>query len=276
MRAPKHRGAPIDEARISGWEARFRYYRASPNTVEINAWLARFSRDDQDTAARVLDCVEVISDLKIHEGYKNALASIDGWHKRAADREGRWVFTGFGRPGESGLSMLRAFREANGLTAHAHESLFCNLLEIPSLQLTAEDTIVLVDDFSGSGQQICKRWPTLQELIASDARCFIVLTAATASAIKRIEEETELKVMVQTTIQRNENIFSDSCLRFDAAEKATLLKYCRRADAQHPRGFNDCGLLYVLSHKTPNNSIPVLHTNHDRWVGLFPRNLQQE
>src|SRR6185437_11977467 len=108
-----------------------------------------------------------------------------------------------------------------------------------------------------------RRWPTLEELIACDARCFIVLTAATVSAIRRIETETELKVIVQTTIQRNENIFSDSCRRFDAADKVTLLRYCRRADAQHPRGYNDCGLLYVLSHKTPNNSIPILHTNHN-------------
>ena len=276
MRAPKQRGAPIDVARISSWESRFRYYRASPGGAEINRWLARFNGNDQDLAARVLDCVEVISELKIHEGYKETLDSIDGWHKRAADREGRWVFTGFGKPGESGMSMLRAFREANSLTAHAYDSLFCNMLEIPSLKLTAEDTIVLVDDFSGSGDQICRRWPTLKELIASEARCFIILTAATVSAIRRIEDETELKVVVQITIQRNENIFSDSCLRFNAADKAALLRYCRRADAKHPRGYNDCGLLYVLSHKTPNNSIPVLHTNHNGWVCLFPRNLRQE
>lgn len=275
MRKPKQRGAAIDAERLLEWERRFKYYRAPPGEQEIMAWLNRFSAEDRDVGARVLDCVEVISEAAIQEGYKRALETIDGWHKREADREGRWVFTGFGRPGESGLSMLRVFREANGLTARIHDSLFRHTTEIPSLKLSAEDTIVVVDDFAGTGKQICSRWPTLQELIASDARCYLVLTAATTIAVKRIKDETGVEVIVKLEISKSENVFADTAHRFDENEKTALLKYCTRVDAQHPRGYGECGLLYVLSHKTPNNSIPILHVNHDSWVGLFPRNLQK-
>jgi hypothetical protein len=261
---------------MTGWEGRFRFYRASPARAEINGWLSRFNAADRDVAARVLDCVEVISEPSIQEGYKEALNSIDGWDKRVSEREGKWVFTGFGKPSESGMSMLRMFREANGLTAQLYDNLFHSIPDLPKLRLSAEDTIILVDDFSGSGKQICDRWPKLEELIASDARCFIVLTAATVVAIRNIEDKTVMKVVAKIIIERNENIFADACHRFNAAEKATLLRYCRKADAKNPKGFNECGLLYVLSHKTPNNSIPVLHVNHDNWVGLFPRNLQRE
>ncbi|WP_298242769.1 hypothetical protein [uncultured Bradyrhizobium sp.] len=276
MKLPKPRGTAIDEARLHEWDQQFRFYRHPPNADTVKAWLARFKVADQDVAARILDCVEVVSEARIQEGYKSALASLNGWHKSPASREGRWVFTAFGKPGESGLSMLRIFREANGLTRSQYDDLFRHVTEIPKLKLTAADTIILVDDFSGSGKQVCKRWPQLQELIASDARCLIILTAATADAKKKIEHETELEVISHITIQQNENVFSSRCTRFSQPEKNSLLKYCRIADAQNPKGFSETGLLYVLSHKTPNNSIPILHTNHPRWIGLFPRNLQQE
>jgi hypothetical protein len=276
MKPAKNRGMPIDAARKKEWADRFRFYRASPGETEIDAWLKRFPKADLDIAARLLDSVEVISEPTIQAGYKRALTSVTGWHKKASLRQGRWVFTAFGKPGESGLSMLRMFSEANGLTGAAHEALFKHIIEIPKLKLTAADTIVLVDDFAGTGRQVCQRWPTLAELIASEARCFIVLTAATKNAIKKIQEQTELEVIVDTVIQPNEDIFASSCIRFDDHERTAILQQCEKADSKNPKGFGECGLLYVLSHKTPNNSIPILHTNHNGWVGLFPRNLQQQ
>ena len=270
------RGAAIDASRMQSWVDRFRFYRASPNQTEIQAWIDRFKPVDRDLAARILDCVEVISEPTIQQGYSQALESLPGWHRLKSQRDGRWFFTGFGGPSESGMSMLRIFREANKLTAKAYDDLFCTVLEIPEKKLTAEDTIVIVDDFAGTGKQITDRWPTLYELIASDAKAYLILTAATEAAIARISSETTLEPMVSFPIQRNENVFAPICRRFNDEERNKLLLYCRQADNQHPRGYGDCGLLYILSHKTPNNSIPILHSNHGRWKGLFPRNLQQD
>jgi hypothetical protein len=270
------RGAAIDQHRIAAWVDRFRFYRASPNQQEVLAWLDRFHVSDRDLAARILDCVEVISEPTIQQGYREALNAMPGWHRQKSQREGRWIFTGFGGPSESGMAMLRMFREANNLNAANFDELFCTILEIPSKKLTAEDTIVLVDDFSGTGRQVCDRWPTLYELIASDAKPYLVLTAATEDAISKITQTTALEVAVKFRIQKNENIFAAVCRRFNDAERAAILPYCRRADGKNPRGYGGCGLLYVLSHKPPNNSIPILHANHNGWKGLFPRNLQQE
>ena len=36
-------------------------------------------------------------------------------------------------------------------------------------------------------------------------------------------------------------------------------------------GFNECGLLLVLSHNTPNNTIPVIWEDTSKFRGLFPR-----
>jgi hypothetical protein len=170
--------------------------------------------------------------------------------------------------------MLRVFREANGLTSTQYDVLFASASDLPSRVFTAKDTIVFVDDFSGTGNQVVRTWPTLQELIASEARCFLILTAATSKAVKRISKDTELKPIVYHELNAKDDVFDKTCTHFDTGEKGVIEFYCKKASRRDPRGYGKCGILLVLSHKTPNNSIPILHANSSRWKGLFPRKLQ--
>jgi hypothetical protein len=274
MRAAANRGSPIDAARMAQWLKRFRYYREPPDEEAINSWLASFKGESRDIAARILDCVEVISDTEIQSGYKTSLEKIPGWARTKRDRDGNWYFAGFGYAGESGQAMVRTFREANKLNDTRHDDLFCTVADIVGKDPTAADTIIFIDDFSGSGQQVCGRWNKNGiGMLASDAECHLILTAATDAAINKIEKETSLKVHAHKRIHPNDNFFSERCERFTQAEKNTILHYCKIADSSQPKGFNDTGLLYILQHKTPNNSLPILHANHLRWTGLFPRYL---
>lgn len=69
-----------------------------------------------------------------------------------------------------------------------------------------------------------------------------------------------------------DNFFSDDCLHFTAEEKAAVLKYCNEHFPDSPKGYGDCGLLFVLQHDCPNNTIPILHAyNKNKWFPLFPR-----
>jgi hypothetical protein len=69
-----------------------------------------------------------------------------------------------------------------------------------------------------------------------------------------------------------DNTFSPACIHFSDDEKEAVFRYCKRANRQEPKGFCDCGLLIVFSHRCPSNSVPALHAANDRWQGLFPRN----
>lgn len=100
----------------------------------------------------------------------------------------------------------------------------------------------------------------------------LVLVAATSAAIQRIRDNTDMEVRCCTRLYSSDNIFSAECDHFTDGEKATLLEYCRRADENVPQGFGECGLVVVFAHRCPNNTIPILHANHDGWAGLFPRN----
>lgn len=261
------------EEQLDRWVKDFAGYRQPPTKDTLNKWLGRFDPEHLAIAHKVLDAVVVVSEREIHQGYRDGLTSLPGWSKSAATRTGRWYFVGAGGAGESGLAMLRMFREANGLTSANWQDYFRSPRELPRLGLTAYDNVVFVDDFAGTGQQMVSYWPTMQELVASEASCYLLLTALTEDAERNILQNTELTVVSDLKIAASRNIFSEECDIFDQIERDHLETYGNIAWPNHPKGYGDCGLTLVLSHKTPNNTIPILHANHQNWEGLFPRNL---
>jgi len=258
------------------WTDRFGAYRSPVTRPTIEGWIDLFDENDKDLAARVLDVVEFYGQAQINAAYRQALGSLDGWHPTKARRKGKWCFAAMsGSAGESGDSMLYQFRMANNLGGRRFRDLFVARRDLVSAKLGPEDTVVLLDDFSGTGKQVCDAWSDPQtafgELLAGVGRAFLVLVAATTRAKERISEETTLHLIPSHQMNDSDNIFSNHCTHFTAHERNRLLHYCTVASEATPRGFGDCGLVVVFQHRTPNNTIPVLHAEHANWSGLFPR-----
>ncbi len=264
-------GVTLDQ--VGDWYDRFRFYRHSPTREELVAWLKQFAAQDCLLGAKVLDKVIIVSDADVQQAYHDALVALPGWSKNEAQRVGRWAFVGLGGQAESGPAMLHMFREANGLTSDRHQGLFVTPADLPRMRLTARDTVVFVDDFSGTGDQFSSRWETYRELVSSEAHTYLFLAAATSAAMERLGGLEDIEVRARTVLGPECNIFAPQNVEFSEADKATLLAYCRRADRSNPRGWGGCGLLLVISRKTPNNSIPILHVSSRRWRGVFPRRL---
>ncbi len=239
----------------------------------ISAWLQQFKTPDSDLGARLLDAVTFFKSEEIEEVFRKLLEGLPGWHKSSAQRKGKWRFVAFSiSAGESGDTMLHKSRTALRLTGNRYNSLFIHKSDLLSERLGVEDTVVFVDDFAGTGQQACRAWrETLAELLPGSPRAYLVLVATGKRTYDRISQETSMKVIAKHTLGPGDDIFAAECPHFDQTEKQRLLEYCRVADPRTPRGFGDCGFTIVLAHKTPNNSIPILHANHHRWKGLFPR-----
>lgn len=262
------------ENRMKDWLGRFRYYRDPPDEEKILNWLNAFNDEHRQVAAKVLDEVMVVGEREIQQGYAAALAGLEGWHRTPAQRKGRWFFIGFGGPGESGPAMLRLFREANGLANERHNDLFKSISDLADLRLTAMDHVVFVDDFAGTGDQVTGLWPTVAELVASEASCYLVLTALTGDAERAISEQTELHIRARYVLGADKAVFHAENTTFTDDEKRVVAEYCARADRGNPRGYGGVGVLFVLSHKTPNNALPILYANEEHWRGLFPRYLK--
>jgi hypothetical protein len=263
----------ISNEKLAGWVERFRFYRKPPSEGEIRDWIERFHPDHASLAEKILDNVELVSEEQIQQGYRLGLETIAGWNRDERHRTGRWFFVGLGTAGESGPAMVRTFREANNMSQQKWHSLFIEFRELPKQNLTAFDKVIFIDDFSGSGSQIAKGWPLIEELVASEAKLYLLLTAITADALEEVQSKTDLEVVAHLTLDREKNVMSDENQVFSQSEKEAIVEYGRIAWDKNPAGYKDCGLLFVLSHKTPNNSLPIIHANHSNWVGLFPRNL---
>lgn len=285
MRRPLSSGTAIDARRYRRWVDNFGSYRAGIINVSIQSWLNQFEASDQNLAARVLDAVEFYNQSQIHLAYRHALDALDGWHRSALKRKGRWKFAAMsGSAGESGDAMLYQFRVANGLDAKAMDTMFASRTDLFRLanlpdndpnRLGESDVVVLLDDFSGTGTQVCEAWnnpeTSFGSLLAGVGKVYLILVAASRSARRRIKNETNISVIAGHELNDGDDIFSESCKHFTDADRERLLHYGRIADKRHPKGYKDCGFVVIFQHRAPSNSIPILHADNSRWAGLFPR-----
>lgn len=273
MKVPKAPGEPIGATRMRDWLDDFSGYRVNVNEGRIDRWINQFQDGHRDVAARVLDAVEFITNQQVAEAYRQALGSLPGWHINQTRRRGRWRFVPFSfSAGESGDSMLHVFRVANALQHRRYDELFLHIRDLPGAGLGEEDTVVFVDDFSGTGDQAVRNWnEALAELLPEKPAAFLVLVAASSAARRRINKETRLTAVLHTVLRDPDNLFHDRCTYFTTAEKEIVLGYCRTAAPREPRGYGNCGFVVVFSHRCPSNSIPILHVSNQRWEGLFRR-----
>lgn len=168
--------------------------------------------------------------------------------------------------------MLYRFRLANDLDKRKWDAMFIYPSQLVLQKLGPDDTVVLVDDFVGTGNQVCEAWlDTFSELVAGAGRVFLVVVVALTGARRKVTQETELRLIPSHELNKTDNLLSHDCNRFTSTEKQRVLSYNRKANKKHPRGYGDCGLVVVFGHRCPNDSLPILHADHPRWAGLFPR-----
>lgn len=273
MRQPLSRETPVNARRFQKWIGDYGGYRYQVTEHRLNDWLNQFKDDDRIIAARILDSVDFVGHERIANAYRDCLAALPGWDKAAGRRKGKWRFVAFsGSAGESGDSMLHEFRLANGLDSKRFDSLFILRRDLLQENLGADDTVVFVDDFSGTGRQICTAWEeTFRELLVGGPTAYLILAAAGDEALKNIRSKTELSPHVGFRLTNRDRFFHEDCGHFTAEEKRTILKYCEKLQPENPKGMGDCGYAIVFCHRCPNNSIPVLWCHTDAWWAIFPR-----
>ncbi len=273
MRRPSPRGTPINLRRYHTWEGDFAGYRHNVSEDRIRQWLGQFGRRDRDLAARILDCVDFLTHQQISTGFRQILDGMNGWSGDAKQRRGKWRFTAFSASaGESGDSMLHKFRHANNLAGAKYNELFIHRSDLLREKLGIDDTVVLVDDFIGTGDQACNAWDSqFGELLAEVGQVYLVVIAACQDAIQRIRQQSGMEVVAHIELGIADNVFSSACTAFTAKEKERLLLYCQKASKTQPKGHGDCGLLVVFAHTCPNDSIAALHACSAKWEALFRR-----
>jgi hypothetical protein len=233
----------------------------------------QFAIVDRDVAARLLDVVDFYSVDRISGAFRTALAALPGWCRDQRQRRGKWRFAGLSRSaGESADAMMHRFRVANRLDGKQFNDLFIHPSQILLEKLGVDDTLVLIDDFVGTGDSVCTAWEeSYAELVAGIGKVYLVVVAAITDGRVRVGKETSITCMPGHELTSGDNFFAAQCGAFTNIEKDTILKYCKKAHKKEPKGYRDCGLVLTFQHRCPNNTLPIFHVDHNRWTGLFPR-----
>ncbi len=170
-------------------------------------------------------------------------------------------------------------------------------------------SLFLIDDFTASGRSYCRPeqgkgkllkffnylfnfsdqegFPTIIDF--NNLEIHILFYVATSDAIEKLkvgitqwQEQTkkpfkvsvdcllEIDEEMKNKITGDEDIMKLLANNFDSS---IVDKHYEQGKHDYPYlGFNECGLPLVLSHNTPNNSLPLLWSPEDKKiVGLFPR-----
>lgn len=135
--------------------------------------------------------------------------------------------------------------------------------------------ICFIDQFVGSGHNIAQCWEQVKQFSNDNHKYYVGCNIASNEGIELINSESDgiLNVITPQPIPETNKIFNDDNATFTDPEKAILKEYCERVEPkQNMRyGYNNGQFLIVIYHKTPNNTIPILHKSHTEWVSLFPR-----
>jgi hypothetical protein len=273
LKAPRPRGTPIDAKRRRQWTGSFSTYRHQISEHTVDDWVGQFKNEDRDVAARLLDVVDFYSVDRISGAYKTALASLPGWHIKARQRSGTWRFAGLARSaGESADAMMHRFRIANRLDGSNFHNLFIHPSQILLEKLGPDDTLVLIDDFVGTGDSVCTAYrESFAELLVGIGKVYLIVVAAMEGGRVKVEQDTSITCVAGQMLTRADNFFDNQCGVFSKDEKNAVLTYCERAHRAEPMGYKACGLVVSFQHRCPNNSLPIFHIDNGRWTGLFPR-----
>ena len=141
---------------------------------------------------------------------------------------------------------------------------------------TPKKTVVFVDDYVGSGRSFCKFWAEIGSYHNENNDYILACLVAHQQGISIIESETPVRVVTATVpLSNSERVFHSTNKKFTDGEKNILKSYCDRMKSkpQDRYGFMDTQSLVIMFAGSANNVLPILYSNKNNWLPLFPRYL---
>lgn len=244
----------------------------------IRGWIDQFDYGHGNLAIKMLEKVCYIDQAKILAAYQSVHQQLVTMHSDLS----HVYFVGYGYAGSSGQAMLYRYKIANSLRNTPIESNFIYMSDIPRLRLEKDPVILFIDDFMGTGNKAVVLWngekeneektrPGLQEIVPTNAKCYLGVIIAYEAGLQKIQGETPISVLPWQIFTEKDRVLSKDSTLFNEEEKRLIRDYCNRTGCSFPTGYGDTQSLVVFEHNCPNDSLPILWCESSSWKGLFPR-----
>lgn len=279
--------------------------------LDVDRWLSNFDEGDKDTAIVLLSSFVFLSDRVVESLLVDAYTSlqrsikmvdwdlVDGNGRKMKEPNVLFTFPTGEKPSvtDSGYSFARKMRQQFKLD----ESQIMDPAEVARVlsSRSANDVnntaLVLVDDFAGSGEQVCKtlereirvkneKSASIQALANEKGlRVYYCLLVATGYAKKRLEREHNyLSVICSHVLGERYNIKSTNCAIVADDVRAKLCKlidkyadlYLKSPNVPNyvgKYGFCNLGLTIAFQHSVPDATLPIFWAESSDWKPLYRR-----
>lgn len=240
------------------------------NEKEIDSWVLQFQPEHQSYAYRLVANYNYLNDVDLKNDCQTLFSRLIRHNLEKP------CYVGFGPFGKSGPSIGYHFRLANA--EHIAVDDCISFEEIARTNLDNYDSIILIDDFVGSGNQAIEFWVDTISLIAQNKKEIQIIYVALAGyrdGKKNIESKTPIKVEILHELTEFDKAFSPTNI-FDDYHEANQVSrifksYGLSLEPKFPLGYGGNQALFSFFYNTPNNTLPIFWSTKKGWKPLFPR-----
>lgn len=248
---------------------------------DVFRWLRNFDESEWDMALNVLDKVVYYSSDRIDETLENHIQKIISIY------EDKHIYIlPSGNIGKSGHVMAYHAKKVIEMLGMPEKAL--SILNIKNLEsINKNAIIVLLDDFSGTGESFKKFYEQRIKEIVNQKKDIIVCALTVAymeNAKKRLKIECGIDIYgdcYRPAFVRRGSVFGyeknmvqvrDFCFK-----KGEMLFPDWRTEELKPLGYLNSQSLVCFEHTTPNNTLPILwfddyiQNTQNKWNAIFPR-----
>ncbi|XZF15087.1 phosphoribosyltransferase-like protein [Chitinophagaceae bacterium MMS25-I14] len=276
----------IDEVEQFRIDAICNRLKNSVTPIEVVNWLRNFKRHEINKALSILEKLEFITENEIIELYDSNLKKI------LDDNPDRIIIHAVSEYGKSSTLMVYYLKKTptylnfkNRIEFYYHYSNFKHKLK----GVRNSTTIILLDDFSGSGRQFVKYYktfikPQIVENVNINNVVFLTLFYLRKARSYIAKTNPEIKLIGEV---RNPAFLSKGSVFGDRNSMVPLRDFCynygknlfsiydrdTKTDETYPLGYENCQALIVFAYNTPNNTLPIIWSSKN-WIPLYPRTPQ--
>jgi len=188
---------------------------------KIIRWMSQFPPKSGKLSAKILKTIKYYSTSNISIMTKELVDTVFNIYNGTNRRN--IFFVPIGTPGSGSQIVARHLKNISKVPK-------ANIIDLLKLHNISKqriiEVIILIDDFSGTGQTIYEWWQNVETLIlpinAQVGLGLLVLNYKARSKLQNIIN----KIVSVNDLEENENVFDENCKIFTDKEKRQLLSLC--------------------------------------------------
>ena len=253
---------------------RYPDYTPQPLTIaRVRRWLRQFDKHDRKHIRRLLDNLVYLTAGAVKDILVEQNAILMERLANSGLRPDQFVYVQVHDAGSSSGVMVNLLRDTARLENRCKFVDSRDILRIAELTNTlGEGALIYVDDFVGSGKQLCEARDFAIQYVKGTFSEFVLVPSICEEGRDKLVAR-GIEVFSGHLHLKAERPLHASSTLLDAAIKARLCTICEDIDRPTALGFQNMAVMVVLYRNAPNN-IPVLlrgNPNQTPKVGIFPR-----